>query len=85
MPKFVFQYRVGDEIVEELGAHEHDDLEDAEESAVEWARRVMRRVAKQGENLMAPRSVEISDNAGHDLLYIVFWGAPDTDESETVH
>ena len=36
MPKFVFQYRVGDEIVEELGAHEHDDLEDAEESAVEF-------------------------------------------------
>jgi hypothetical protein len=76
MPRYFFNYRTDDELVRDPEGRELDDLEAAEHSAAELGRAIVDRALSQGEDPQLPRSIEITDARGHDLLYVVFWAAP---------
>lgn len=94
MPRFYFHYRTDEELIRDQDGSELPDLEAAEHNAAALAKAIVEQAASNGGDTRAPRSIEITDAAGEELLYLVFWagpklGADDEDEppepSGTVH
>jgi hypothetical protein len=44
--------------------------------AAELGKAIVDRAASTGGDLRAPRSIEITDDRGEELLYVVFWAGP---------
>ncbi len=76
MPRYYFHYRTDDGLIRDETGSEHDSLEAAEQKAAEMGRAIIDRVAGDGGEMDAPRSIEITDARGLDLLYVVFWAGP---------
>jgi len=93
VPKFYFHYRTDDELILDQAGSELPDLEAAEHNAAALAKAIVERAASKGDDTRVPRSIEITDAAGEELLYLVFWAGPklgDADDtpvapSTTVH
>jgi hypothetical protein len=75
MPRFYFHYRTDDELIPDQLGSELPDLQAAEENAASLARAIVERVASTGEDPELPRTIEITDSDGEELLYIVFWAS----------
>ena len=52
------------------------DLEAAEHNAAALAKAIVEQAASTGGDTRMPRSIEITDAAGEELLYLVFWAGP---------
>lgn len=76
MPRFYFHYRTDDELVPDTDGSELPDLEAAEHNAAALARAIVEQAASTGGDTRVPRSIEITDAAGEELLYLVFWAGP---------
>lgn len=76
MPRYYFHYRTEDALIRDDKGSEHENLEAAERSAAELGRAIIEKVAGEGGEMDAPRSIEITDAKGEDLLYVVFWAGP---------
>ncbi len=76
MPRYYFHYRTEDGLVRDESGSEHSSLDDAERNAAEIGRAIIDKVAGEGGEMDAPRSIEITDAEGHELLYVVFWAGP---------
>ena len=76
MPRYFFHYRTDDALIRDDKGSEHANLEAAEQSAAEMGRAIIEKVAGEGGEMDAPRSIEITDASGKDLLYVVFWAGP---------
>lgn len=76
MPRYFFHYRTDDELIEDREGREFDNLAAAEHNAAELGRAIVDRAAGSGEDPRLPRSIEITDASGEDLLYVVFWAGP---------
>jgi len=76
VPKFYFHYRTDDELIEDKAGSELPDLEAAEHNAAALAKAIVERAASKGDDTRVPRSIEITDAAGEELLYLVFWAGP---------
>jgi hypothetical protein len=76
MPRYFFHYRTDDELIRDQHGAEFSDLEAAEHNAAELGRAIVDKAAGVGEDTRLPRSIEITDSAGRDLLYVVFWAGP---------
>jgi hypothetical protein len=77
MPRYYFHYRTDDQLIRDDTGSEHPSIEAAEHNAAEIGRAIIERIAGDGGEMDAPRSIEITDAAGHDLLYVVFWAGPE--------
>ncbi|MCP8884173.1 hypothetical protein NIM87_11715 [Devosia sp. XJ19-1] len=77
MPKYYFHYRTEDALIRDDKGSEHPNIEAAEQTAAEMGRAIIEKVAGEGGEMDAPRSIEITDASGEDLLYVVFWAGPD--------
>lgn len=80
MPRYYFHYRTETDLIRDEAGSEHADLDAAERSAAEMGRAIMERIVGEGGEVDTPRSIEITDEEGHDLLYVVFWAGPDVDD-----
>lgn len=76
MPRYFFHYRTEEALIRDEAGSEHANLEAAEHNAAEMGRAIIERIAGEGGEMDAPRSIEITDAAGQDLLYVVFWAGP---------
>ena len=76
MPRFYFHYRTDDELIHDTDGSDLPDLEAAEHNAAAMAKAIVEHAASMGGDTRLPRSIEITDAAGEELLYIVFWAAP---------
>lgn len=76
MPRYFFHYRTEEKLIRDEAGSDHADLDAAEQTAAEMGRAIIEKVAGEGGEMAAPRSIEITDAAGHDLLYVVFWAGP---------
>lgn len=76
MPRFYFHYRTDDEMIRDNDGSELPDLEAAEHNAAALAKAIVERAASTGGDTRLPRSIEITDSAGEELLYLVFWAGP---------
>lgn len=76
MPRYYFHYRTDDGLIRDEAGSEHESLEAAEQKAAEMGRAIIDKVAGDGGEMNAPRSIEITDASGRDLLYVVFWAGP---------
>ncbi|MHA6298034.1 DUF6894 family protein [Devosia sp. CAU 1758] len=76
MPRYYFHYRTEEALIRDDRGSEHESLEAAEQSAAEMGRAIIEKVAGEGGEIDAPRSIEITDAKGQDLLYVVFWAGP---------
>ncbi len=76
MPRFYFHYRTDDELIEDTAGSDLPDLEAAEHNAAALAKAIVERAASKGDDTGVPRSIEITDAAGEELLYLVFWAGP---------
>tara|TARA_R110000868_G_scaffold30359_15_gene112512 strand:+ start:1900 stop:2193 length:294 start_codon:yes stop_codon:yes gene_type:complete len=97
LPRYYFHYRTDDELIRDDDGSELPDLEAAEHNAAALAKAIVEQAANTGGDTRVPRSIEITDAEGEELLYLVFWAGPklgsddDPDEdapappSSTVH
>ncbi|WP_052715642.1 DUF6894 family protein [Devosia chinhatensis] len=76
MPRYFFHYRTDDGLIRDETGSDLANLDAAEQKAAELGRAIIDRVAGEGGEMNAPRSIEITDASGHDLLYVVFWAGP---------
>lgn len=76
MPRYYFHYRTDDELIRDPEGSELPDLDAAEHNASALAKAIIERTASTGGDTRAPRSIEITDVAGEELLYLVFWAGP---------
>lgn len=76
MPRFYFHYRTDDELIRDADGSELPDLEAAEHNAAALAKAIVEQAASMGGDTRIPRSIEITDAAGEELLYLVFWAGP---------
>ena len=76
MPRYYFHYRTETALIRDEAGSEHPNLEAAEQSAAEMGRAIMEKIAGEGGEIDEPRSIEITDASGEDLLYVVFWAGP---------
>lgn len=76
MPRFFFHYRTDDELIPDRDGSELPDLEAAEHNAAALAKAIVERAASTGGDTRLPRSIEITDASGEELLYLVFWAGP---------
>ncbi|WEK02691.1 MAG: hypothetical protein P0Y65_10775 [Candidatus Devosia phytovorans] len=76
MPQFFFHYRTDDELIRDVDGSELPDLDAAEHKAAALAKAIVEHAASTGGDTRLPRSIEITDAAGEELLYIVFWAGP---------
>ncbi len=84
MPRYFFHYRTDDELIEDREGGEFADLAAAEHNAAELGRAIVDQAASKGEDTRIPRSIEITDAKGEDLLYVVFWAGPKIGNGPTV-
>lgn len=80
MPRYFFHYRTDDELIRDTDGSEFSDLDAAEHNAAELGRAIIDRAMSTGGDARAPRSIEITDAAGVELLYVVFWAGPKVGE-----
>jgi hypothetical protein len=76
VPRYYFHYRTEEALIRDEAGSEHVDLDAAEQSAAEMGRAIMEKIAGEGGEIDEPRSIEITDATGEDLLYVVFWAGP---------
>jgi hypothetical protein len=76
LPRFYFHYRTDDELIQDQDGRELPDLEAAEHNAAALAKAIVEQAASTGGDTRIPRSIEITDAAGEELLYLVFWAGP---------
>jgi len=76
MPRYYFHYRTDDELVRDQDGRELESLEAAEQRAAELGRAIVDQAASTGGDARLPRSIEITDDSGTELLYVVFWAGP---------
>ncbi|SFV35615.1 hypothetical protein SAMN05216456_2190 [Devosia crocina] len=76
MPRYYFHYRTEDELIRDEAGSDLADLEAAEHQAAEIGKAIIDKVAGEGGEMDAPRSIEITDDDGEELLYVVFWAGP---------
>lgn len=76
MPRYFFHYRTDDELIRDEAGSELADLDAAEHQAAEIGKAIVERLAGQGEETQLPRTIEITDAGGEELLYVVFWEGP---------
>lgn len=76
MPRYYFHYRTDDRLVRDADGSEHADLSEAEQNAADIGKAIIERIADEGGEMDAARSIEITDASGHELLYVVFWAGP---------
>ena len=76
MPRYFFHYRTDDELIRDTDGSDLPDLDAAEHNAAELARAIVDRAASTGDDTRTPRSIEITDASGEELLYVVFWAGP---------
>lgn len=76
MPRYFFHYRTDDELVRDEAGSELADLEAAEHQAAEIGKAIIDKLAGEGGETRAPRTIEITDARGEELLYVVFWEGP---------
>jgi hypothetical protein len=76
MPRYFFHYRTDDELIRDPDGRELPNLDAAEHSAAELGKAIVDRAASTGGDTRLPRSIEITDDSGEDLLYVVFWAGP---------
>lgn len=76
MPRYYFHYRTDDELIRDEAGSDLADLEAAEHQAAEIGKAIIDKVAGEGGEMDAPRSIEITDDDGEELLYVVFWAGP---------
>jgi hypothetical protein len=88
MPRFFFHYRTDDELIRDADGSELPDIEAAEHNAAALAKAIVERAASTGGDTRMPRSIEITDAEGEELLYLVFWAGPklgpDGDDQEPI-
>ena len=82
MPRFYFHYRTDDELIPDAEGSELPDLTAAEHNAAALAKAIVEHAASTGGDTRMPRSIEITDAAGEELLYLVFWAGPKVVASE---
>jgi len=76
MPRFYFHYRTDDELIPDTDGSDLPDLEAAEHNAAALAKAIVEHAASTGGDTRLPRSIEITDASGEELLYLVFWAGP---------
>lgn len=77
MPRYFFHYRTDDdELIRDPDGSELANLEAAEYQAAEIGRAIVDKLAGEGRETREPRSIEITDADGEELLYVVFWAGP---------
>ncbi len=76
MPRYFFHYRTDDELIRDRDGSEHADLFAAEHNAAEIGKAIIERAVAKGEEIDTARSIEITDEGGNELLYVVFWAGP---------
>jgi len=76
VPRYFFHYRTDEELIRDEAGSELADLEAAEHQAAEIGKAIIDRIAGEGGEMNAPRSIEITDGSGEELLYVVFWAGP---------
>jgi hypothetical protein len=76
LPRYYFHYRTDDELIRDTDGSELPELDAAEHNAAELGKAIVDRAASTGGDLRAPRSIEITDDRGEELLYVVFWAGP---------
>jgi hypothetical protein len=76
MPRYFFHYRTDDELIRDPDGRELPNLDAAEHSAAELGKAIVDQAASTGGDTRLPRSIEITDDSGEDLLYVVFWAGP---------
>lgn len=79
MPRFFFHYRTDDELIRDETGSDHVDLEAAEHNAAELGKAIIDKLAGEGGETRLPRTIEITDADGRELLYVVFWEGPKID------
>jgi len=82
MPRFYFHYRTDDELIRDVDGRDLPDLDAAETDAAALAKAIVEHAASTGEDTRVPRSIEITDAAGEELLYLVFWAGPRVEQDE---
>ena len=82
MPRFFFHYRTDDELIRDADGSELPDIEAAEHNAAALAKAIVEQAASTGGDTRIPRSIEITDASGEELLYLVFWAGPKLRPSE---
>lgn len=82
LPRYFFHYRTDDELIRDAEGSDLPNLDAAEQNAAALAKAIVERTASTGGDTTLPRSIEITDAAGEDLLYLVFWSGPSLDEAE---
>lgn len=82
MPRFFFHYRTDDELIRDADGSELPDLEAAEQNAGALAKAIVEHAASTGGDTRIPRSIEITDAGGEELLYLVFWAGPKIGRTE---
>ncbi|PXA88380.1 hypothetical protein DMC47_30220 [Nostoc sp. 3335mG] len=76
MPRFFFHYRTDDELIRDEDGSELADLAAAEHQAAEIGKAIVDKLAGEGGETRVPRTIEITDASGEELLYVVFWEGP---------
>jgi hypothetical protein len=76
VPRYFFHYRTDNELIRDSDGRDLPNLDAAERSAAELGRAIVEEAASTGGDTRLPRSIEITDDAGEDLLYVVFWAGP---------
>jgi hypothetical protein len=76
MPRYFFHYRTDEQLIPDRQGSDLADLDAAQDKAAEIGRAIIDRLAGEGGDMDVARSIEITDAAGHDLLYVVFWAGP---------
>jgi hypothetical protein len=82
MPRFYFHYRTDDELIRDVDGRDLPDLDAAETNAAALAKAIVEHAASSGEDTRVPRSIEITDASGEELLYLVFWAGPRVEQDE---
>lgn len=76
MPRYFFHYRTDEELIRDEAGSDLADLEAAEHQAAEIGKAIIDKIAGEGGEMDLPRSIEITDGSGEELLYVVFWAGP---------
>jgi hypothetical protein len=82
VPKYYFHYRTDDGVIRDDKGDDLEDLEAAERRAAEIGQAIIGRALGEGDDPKAPRSIEITDEGGEELLYVVFWASPEPIEKD---
>ena len=85
MPRYHFHYRTDDGLELDRIGSEHSTIEEAHAKASDIGKAIAEWAMARGEDFRVPRSIEITDADGKDLLYVVFWASLSTDCNPDSH